>query len=190
MRSHSIRTGLSLAFLLSACASPGGDPSDGSSTSSASTTSAASTTEAPTTGQPADAVPIERAAIERLAGSWVGPVKNTPIGELPQFPMNLAWVSDDELASETPFPGGEGYFKFRFVRVGEGRWSLIEEGALPGGMVQSYTLDPVEIDGDTTRWSYLPDPAFLTVVITVSDDTLVFDTLLRGQSHAIFDLKR
>ncbi len=190
-----------LAFALPGCS--GEDPAAGqtaSSTTSLTGTTAELSTDSDagsesegstSTGEDSpEPIPVDRAQIDRYAGAWSGPVTMTPWGTIEEFPVDFAWDGDAALASETPIPETDGYFRFTFVQ-GEGdMWSLVEEGKLPGGPTQTYTLDPVEIDGDTSLWVYLEDPDFLSIEITVSDTELVFDTRLKGQSHATFNLGR
>jgi len=204
---------ISLAFALSLPGCPGEDgvsrqtsssttsltPTTSSSSTDASTSSAvetgstSSTSEAgssSTTDGGLEAIPVDRSLIDRYAGAWSGPVTMTPWGELPFFPIDFVWEGEDLLASETLIPDSDGYFRFRFVDGGGDMWSLVEEGKIPGGPTQSYTLHPVELDGDTSRWVYLDDPDFLALQITVTDTELVMDTYLHGASHAIFNLAR
>ena len=155
------------------------------STSSTSEAGSSSTTDGGL-----EAIPVDRSLIDRYAGAWSGPVTMTPWGELPFFPIDFVWEGEDLLASETLIPDSDGYFRFRFVDGGGDMWSLVEEGKIPGGPTQSYTLHPVELDGDTSRWVYLDDPDFLALQITVTDTELVMDTYLHGASHAIFNLAR
>lgn len=170
------------------------DASTATSTTTATSLGDASTAETSTTetstGETLAPVLLDRALIERLAGDWSGPVVMSPWGTIPDFPVDLQWSGDDVLASDTPIPDSDGYFRFRFEHAGGGAWSLTEEGKLPGGPTQSYTLDPVELDGDTSRWVYLADPDLLTVLITVTDDSLTLDTRLHGETHAVFQLTR
>lgn len=172
--------------------SPGTESTDGSgsagSTSTGEDTSTGGDTSTSTTQGALEVVPVDRALIERYAGPWSGPVSMTPWGVIPEFPVDFVWEGDDLLSSETLIPDSDGYFVFTFVETEGGSWSLVEEGKLPGGPTQSYTLDPVEVSGDTSRWVYLPDPDFLALQITVSDAELVFETYLRGESHATFNL--
>lgn len=142
------------------------------------------------TGEMLSPVPVDRAHIESLVGSWGGPVVMSPWGTIPYFPLDFQWSGDDILASDTPIPDSDGYFRFRFTHTGGGNWTLAEEGKLPGGPTQSYTLDPVEVEDNMSRWVYLDDPDFLTVLLTVTDDELTLDTRLHGETHAIFQLTR
>lgn len=137
-----------------------------------------------------EAITLERSTLEAIEGSWSGPVDPSPTGPIPFFPLNFAWEQDGSLHARTDFPGSDGYFDFRFVEVEDDRWQLIEEGKLPGGLVQTYTLDPVSQEGDITRWVYLEDPEYLAVDLTVTADTLVLDSWVRGEVHATFDLSR
>ncbi len=213
MRTHrpSLSPALALLFALAFPGCPGSDPPAGetaSTSTDASTTSSTTTstslsggsttdvtatetsTSATSGGETLTPVPVDRAVIERFAGDWSGPVVMSPWGTIPVFPVNLQWSGDEVLASDTPIPDSDGYFRFRFEHAGDDAWSLTEEGKLPDGPTQSYTLDPVELDGDTSRWVYLEDPDFLTVLITVTDDELTLDTRLHGETHAVFQLTR
>ena len=171
---------------------------DSSSTASSTDASTSEEGSTSTTGEEGststtgglEALPVDRSLIDRYAGAWSGPVTMTPWGEIPYFPVDLVWEGEDLLASETLIPDTDGYFRFRFVHEGSDMWSLVEEGKIPGGPTQSYTLHPVEIDGDTSRWVYLDEPDFLALQLTVSDAELVMETYLHGAPHATFNLAR
>lgn len=137
-----------------------------------------------------EAITLDRTVIEAIEGSWSGGVDPSPAGPIPFFPLAFAWDQDGSLHAHTDFPGTDGYFDFRFVEVETDRWQLVEEGKLPGGPTQTYALDPVSHEGDTTRWVYLEDPEYLAVELTVTAEALVLDSWVRGEHHATFDLAR
>ncbi|MEM9454125.1 MAG: hypothetical protein AAGF11_08090 [Myxococcota bacterium] len=214
MYSMSLRAvALPLLLSLVACGSESDDPNPAdSNANSSSTGSAVSTGTAPadettdepadeTTDEPADEtangsadsstgddeplVPIDldRAWIERMEGQWNGPVQ-TPYINIPEFPLDFAWQPDGSLYSFIT-DGEETSFAFTFADDGE-RWTFTERGELPGGMIQSYTLHPVAIDGDLVRWVYLDEPERLVVDLEVTEEQFRMNVTVRGVQHASF----
>lgn len=192
-----------LCLCLAACASDPDDPApaelgtDSSSTGAVEPGPDASSTGAvmastgdehvdgsdSSTGDAPQLVPvdIDRAWIERIEGPWEGPVE-TPYITIPQFPLDFAWQADGRLHANVS-DGMETSFDFDFAHDGE-HWIFTERGALPGGMVQSYALYPVAIDGDRVRWVYLDEPELLVVELEVDAEEFRMEVTVRGVTHA------
>lgn len=167
----------------SAGASTGAAPAD--ETANETTDEPADETADPSTGDDEPLVPIDldRAWIERMEGQWNGPVE-TPYIDIPEFPLDFAWQPDGSLHSFLT-DGEETSFAFTFADDGE-HWIFTERGELPGGMIQSYTLHPVAIDGDLVRWVYLEDPELLVVDLEVTAEQFRMEVTVRGVQHASF----
>ena len=131
---------------------------------------------------------LDRAWIETLAGPWRGPVRGTPIGDLPDFFWEFAWTEDDAMVAVAD--NGMGFrFEFVFAEV-EDQWTLTETGTLPGGMTQSYVLHPVSQDGARVRFEVLERPGYLEVDIQPTPTDFDMAVSLRGEAHGVFDLAR
>ena len=137
---------------------------------------------APTPAPAAAPAPAPHAAVvQALVGTWVG-TGDTPFGEIP-VALDFRRDGADVHAR---FGGAEQYLDFRFHPDGA-RWLLTEEGKFPGLGVQRHTLVPV---GTTARWVDAEDAQLLAVTLALDGDALVFETTLRGESHATFRLTR
>lgn len=127
--------------------------------------------------------------LQGMEGAWLGPVRASPQGPIPQFFLDFVWEDDGSLHAAVD--NGEGFgFDFRFVEDEDGQWIFVEQGTLPGGLTQTYTLHPVEQDGARVRFDYLAMPGFLAVEIDLADERFVMDVAVLGSEHAAFDLAR
>lgn len=167
-----------------------GSEGDGStnqgSTSQRETTGAEEDASSSTGAQPLQALDLDRAWVAGLEGAWLGPVRGTPLGDLPQFFWEFAWTESDTLVGIAD--SGMGFrFEFEFARE-DGRWTLVETGTLPGNMTQTYVLHPVAREGDVVRFEVLDRPGFLQVDILPGEGTFEMAVFLRGEAHGSFDL--
>lgn len=141
---------------------------------------------ATTTDDAPSVVDVDDAWIARIEGAWLGPVDPTPMGPIPRFPLVFEAETDGSLHA---FSGDDGMsFEFRFRRDG-GHWVLDETGKL-GPLEQSATLHPTALDGDTVHFETLDRPGYLAVDVTVHAAAFVMEVAVRGEPHAVFDLKR
>lgn len=131
---------------------------------------------------------LDEAWLGRLEGLWVGPVDPTPFGPIPEFPLDFAWEGDGSLHARTDNPAG-GHFDFRFHQQ-DGVWVLTEEGELPHGVVQRWTLHPVAQEGDLVRFTVTEMPGYLEMDVVVNDAQLVMDVRVGGTQHVLFTLAR
>ncbi|MEM7154133.1 MAG: hypothetical protein AAF799_14885 [Myxococcota bacterium] len=152
--------------------------------------SADATAGADSTGGNNDNEPIELSTewLDQVAGAWLGPVEDTPIGLIPQFFLEFAWEADGSLHAFVDDGKGSS-FDFRFLQE-DGQWVFFEEGTLPGGLVQAHTLHPVWQEGSRVRFVTLPMPGYLVVEIDVDDQNFEMDVSVLGNDHAVFDLER
>ena len=133
-------------------------------------------------------IDLDRAWVERVAGPWLGPVTGTPMGDLPQFFLDFAWNDDDALVAVAD--NGKGFrLEFTFSERG-GQWIFTELGELPGGLVQTYDLHPVEREGDRVRFEVLEQPGYLAVEIEPSDTAFEMVVQVRGNGHGTFSMAR
>lgn len=133
-------------------------------------------------------VALERAWVESIEGPWLGPVSDTPAGDIPQFFLDFTWQDDGSLHALAD--DGEGSsFEFRFVEAGDS-WTFDETGSLPGGLVQSHTMVPVQVEGNRVRWVSVDAPGVLEVELEVDEQRFQMDVSVLGMSHAAFDLTR
>lgn len=133
-------------------------------------------------------IDLDRAWVERVAGPWLGPVRGTPLGDLPQFFLDFAWNDDDALVAVAD--NGKGFrLEFTFSER-DGQWVFTELGELPGGLVQTYDLHPVERDGDRVRFEVLEQPGYLSVEIEPTDRAFEMAVKVRGNGHGTFSLTR
>ncbi len=133
-------------------------------------------------------IAVEMAWFDLLAGPWSGPVDPTPVGPIPTFPMDYQWQMDGSLHSNSD-DGQGSVFEFTFTPEGE-TWTLLETGQLPGDFFQSYTLHPVEREGNRITWVYLDSPEFLSLDIDVDESSMEMSVAVMGQPHAVFSMMR
>ncbi len=141
-----------------------------------------------TTDEAPVSIQLEAEWLDALAGPWLGPVTDTPGGDIPQFFMEFAWESDGSLHTFVD-DGAGATFDFTFAQEDD-QWVFVESGTLPGGLTQTYTLHPVEQTGTRVRFEYLAAPNFLAVEIDLAQERFVMDVELMGNKHAAFDLGR
>lgn len=199
---------LAASLLLAGCADSPSTPAEGSTSdvpastgaaaesstgsSAATTTGAGDSTgvaDASSTGAaPLEPIALDRDWVESIAGPWLGPVTGTPIGDLPQFFLDFAWNDDDALVAVAD--DGKGFrLEFTFSER-DGQWIFTELGELPGGLVQTQDLHPVEREGDRVRFEVLDRPGYLTVEIEPSTTDFEMAVQVRGNGHGTFSLAR
>lgn len=121
-------------------------------------------------------------------GVWVGQATQTPLGDLD---FGIEMVTQPDGALRGAVDNGYGFtLDFHYKTRPDGAWVLTETGTLPGGFVQSHTLEPVLVDGEVVEWVTPEDPGYLKVVAEHTGDTFVMETSVRGEIHAVFDLAR
>ncbi len=182
---------LFFAGLLCACNPGSASDADGTDTESGSSQDETEThthTETETQGE-SEVIQVEAAWVMGAAGAWLGEVRETPVGTLEVFPLDFAYEDDGSLHAHSAFPDDSGYFDFRFREQDE-TWVLDEEGKFPGGLLQSYTLHPVEQEGERVRYEYLDMPGYIVVDVVIGTDSLLITAQVKGELHAVFDLKR
>ena len=129
---------------------------------------------------------LDRAWVEGLEGAWLGPVRGTPLGDLPQFFWEFEWTQADALVGVAD--SGMGFrFEFEFAQQ-DGQWTLIETGTLPGNNKQSYELHPVAREGDLVRFEVLDQPGYLQVDLLPGEGSFEMAVFVRGEAHGTFDL--
>lgn len=124
--------------------------------------------------------------IAALEGLWVGQADPTPLGPM-AFAFDFGW-DDDRLVAHTDGGGGL-YIELAFQETEDG-WVCIEEGGLPGGLVQSYPLHPTALDDGQISWAYAEDPDYLSMEMSDGEDRLVLDVTIRSSRHVVIDLGR
>jgi hypothetical protein len=135
---------------------------------------------APSTPAPKPAAAARTSVIDRLVGVWAGTAEGTPFGDIP---FALAFDRDADGSIHARTDDGKGtYLDFRFIER-DGKWLLVEEGAIPRLGTQTHTLAPAEHE---QRWS----DKDIDVVLAIANDRLVMTTTLRGAPHATFRLQR
>ena len=169
----------------SPAASSGDVEDDSTGTPGPDSTAGADSSGGDPNGEPID---LDTEWLDQIAGPWLGPVEETPIGPIPQFFLDFAWEGDGSLHAYVDSGDGAS-FDFRFFQE-DGQWLFFEEGTLPGGLAQSYTLHPVWQDGSRVRFVTLPMPEYLTVEIEVDDRRFIMDVSVMGHDHAVFNLER
>jgi|GEM_PF-2043063 len=191
------------AGLLTACANDPDVPSAGSTSTPGSTSEVASSdatgesgTEDSSTedassssGEPGlEPIALDEGWVQSLHGAWLGPVTDTPMGDLPQFYWEFEWTDEDALVGVAD--SGMGFrFELEFAEQ-DGQWTMTETGTLPGNLTQSYVLHPVAREGARVRFEVLERPGFLQVDLEPGPDTFDMVVLLRGEPHGAFDLGR
>lgn len=134
--------------------------------------------------QPKPRASAHAAAVADLVGVWAGQASQTPLGP---FPMALVFDRTADGAVHARLEADDGmYLDFKFHREGD-TWLLTEEGFLPGVGKQLHVLVPA---GDGAQWVDREDAAALAVDIQVDHEVLRMATRLRGQDHALFELRR
>lgn len=198
------------SLLFVACADSPSTPAAGSTTDTPGSTGA--TAESGSTTSPEDAsssssssggvaegssstgtetlepIELDRAWVERIAGPWLGPVAGTPMGDIPQFFLDFAWSDGDALVAVAD--NGKGFrLEFTFSER-DGQWVFTELGELPGGLVQTYDLHPVEREGDRVRFEVLEQPGYLSVEVEATADAFEMAVQVRGNGHGTFSMAR
>lgn len=136
-----------------------------------------------------EAIEIDATWVMGAEGAWLGHISDTPYGTLDDFPLDFIHEEDGSLHARTSFGDDTGYFDFRF-REQDGTWVLDEEGKFPGGLLQSYTLHPVEQANERVRFETLEMPGFILVDVIIEAESLVITAQVNGELHATFDLQR
>jgi len=148
-------------------------------------------TPTPTESTPVEIDPrieLDDAWVSALEGRWSGSIDPTPIGEIPQFPMNFEWQDDGSLFTHSQ--QGDFYVDFRFRKDAEARWVLDEEAQIDVDNVQGYTLAPIAQDDDAVTFSVIEAEGYLLVDWRPEADTLVVEVTLGGEQHVVFDMAR
>lgn len=201
---------LTASLLLVACADSPSTPAAGSTTDAPGSTAApeeSGTSTSPEDGsssgttrgevadgssstgtEPLEPIALDRAWVDRIAGPWLGPVTGTPMGDIPQFFLDFAWNDGEELVAVAD--NGRGFrLEFTFSER-DGQWIFTELGELPGGLVQTYDLHPVEREGDRVRFEVLEQPGYLSVEIEATDGEFEMAVQVRGNGHGTFSMAR
>jgi hypothetical protein len=148
-------------------------------------------TPTPATRPPVAAAPAPDDAhtrvVDGLVGAWVGEATDTPVGP---FPFAIAFAREAGGDVHGRADDGKGtYLDFRFRREGA-RWTLVEEGQLPGAGKQAHTLDPAAATADGVRWAERGEPDYLSIAFALDGDALVLTATVHGEPHAAFRLRR
>lgn len=145
--------------------------------------------EAPARGADSGSEAVDLAAWVKLAeGAWVGQADPTPVGAMP-FGLTFAWEDEERLSAATSAYGFTLAFAYeRDPELGYGGWRLVEEGSMPGGFSQQYTLVPAAIEEGRVTWERPEDPEHLRVIEEHSPEAWRMEAWVRGELHAVLDL--
>ena len=126
--------------------------------------------------------------LARLEGGWYGENNRSPMGPT-DFAMVWTRHEDGSWRSRS-VQNRETWIELRFFEQ-DGRWMMRQAASLAGLGEQSSILEPMPADGSAMRSWIDPDrPEYLRVDLAVDDERLYMKTMVRGEEHATFNLRR
>ena len=126
--------------------------------------------------------------LAKVEGFYTSPKNPTPFGVIP-FAMDMIREADGAVHGRS-WGDSQTYFDFKFWLNEKGELLFQETGALPGGFVQSHTLEVVKAEGETLTFETKKSPGVLVARVTADGNRLHVNTIVRGRPHADLDMQR
>lgn len=126
--------------------------------------------------------------VAKIEGGWAGENNQTPMGRMP-FALLFDRQEDGSLYTHAAL-NRDTWIDLRFIKDGSGHWLLQEGGALEGLGERGSVLIPAKGEGELRRWTHPENPDYLTVEMSVDEETLYMNVMVLGREHASFRMAR
>jgi hypothetical protein len=129
----------------------------------------------------------------RLAGLWIGPGSNTPLGDFPLMPMDLRPAGGHVLFSRMDIDADNALrFAFSIETHGGEDVLVFRNGGLFRGLSRDSRTKLVEVEPDRYRFCHVDQGcAYIDAVFSFpSDDQLVLEVEVRERPHLVWRADR